>query len=493
MLKKKILLLVISALLLFVGCGVYITAVGHTYTYNILSGADIQTEDVSVKLDRNDTVKVSSIKGGTIVFESIGKGDANAEISYTEVYNNNNSEKMNYYIRLHTTSLGTIINIDIFDFNGYISIINAAFLYLALLLGVIIHSARQSYKKNLYSYKNMVYTGIIIFIVILFITFAIQAGMYFNEQSGSGMLNFIMDIMSSGSLVIIMLAPLLCVIFLLISVSNAVLLLREGRSVKNILGVILGIVFVAAAFSGSLFDALYYNLTDMFYDASISYITMFIQGFVSYIIVYFDCIFLAACICSLAASFRKAPYDRDYIIILGCGLKKDGTLLPLLRGRVDSAINFVKKQKESTGKNCIFVPSGGQGGDEIIAEGDAMKNYLVEQGIDEQNILVENKSKTTLENMMFSKKLIDERNPNAKVAFSTTRYHLFRSGMYASAAGLNAVGVGSKTRWYFWPNAFLREFVGVICAKVKYHIITAVILFFINLLLVGGGIILLLL
>ena len=135
----------------------------------------------------------------------------------------------------------------------------------------------------------------------------------------------------------------------------------------------------------------------------------------------------------------------------------------------------------------MFVPSGGKGSDEIIAEGEAIKNYLVEQGIDENDILVENKSTTTLENMMFSKKLIDEKMPDAKVAFATTRYHLFRSGMYSNTAGLNAIGIGSKTKWYFWPNAFLREFVGVLRAKIKYHIITAVVIVIVSAITVIGS------
>ena len=83
---------------------------------------------------------------------------------------------------------------------------------------------------------------------------------------------------------------------------------------------------------------------------------------------------------------------------------------------------------------------------------------------------MEDKSSTTLENMKFSKKIIHKINPDAKIIFSTTNYHIFRSGMLSQAAELNAEGIGSKTKWYFWPNAFLREFVGIICAKIKFYI-----------------------
>lgn len=66
------------------------------------------------------------------------------------------------------------------------------------------------------------------------------------------------------------------------------------------------------------------------------------------------------------------------VYILGCGIRKDGTLLPLLKGRVDKAIESYNKQLEATGKKAVFVPSGGQGSDEIISEGEAMKRYLIE-------------------------------------------------------------------------------------------------------------------
>ena len=87
---------------------------------------------------------------------------------------------------------------------------------------------------------------------------------------------------------------------------------------------------------------------------------------------------------------NKIPeFNKDYIIILGCQVKKDGSLTSLLKSRVDTAIEFSKMQKEKTGKDLIFVPSGGQGKDENISEGQAMKNYLIQNGIKEEKILVQ--------------------------------------------------------------------------------------------------------
>ena len=48
------------------------------------------------------------------------------------------------------------------------------------------------------------------------------------------------------------------------------------------------------------------------------------------------------------------------------------------------------------------------------------------------------------------------------MAFSTTNYHVFRSGLMARRVKMRAVGMGAKTKWYFWPNAAVREFVGIL-------------------------------
>ena len=99
-----------------------------------------------------------------------------------------------------------------------------------------------------------------------------------------------------------------------------------------------------------------------------------------------------------------------------------------------------------------------------------MACYMREQGIPEDQILVEDRSKTTLENMRFSRRLIEERSDGAKVAFSTSSYHVYRGGILAAQSGWNIDGMGSRTKWYFWPNAFLREFIGLLVSSRRQQI-----------------------
>ena len=91
-----------------------------------------------------------------------------------------------------------------------------------------------------------------------------------------------------------------------------------------------------------------------------------------------------------------------------------------------------------------------------------MKQYLLSQGIPEKQIIEEDRSTNTFENMTFSKEIIQKIDPNGKTAFSTTNYHVFRSGLYARRVKLPAVGMGAPTKWYFWPNAAVREFIGLL-------------------------------
>ena len=97
-----------------------------------------------------------------------------------------------------------------------------------------------------------------------------------------------------------------------------------------------------------------------------------------------------------------------------------------------------------------------------MAEAEAMADYMREQGIDDNQILIENRSQTTRENLTFSRDLIKSTEKDGRVAFSTSSYHVCRGGILAEEMGWNIDGMGSRTKWYFWPNAFLREFIGLL-------------------------------
>ena len=100
-----------------------------------------------------------------------------------------------------------------------------------------------------------------------------------------------------------------------------------------------------------------------------------------------------------------------------------------------------------------------------------MRNYLLEQGVPEEKIAMDDKSADTFENIEFSHRVMEERIPGGKMAFSTTNYHVLRAGIYAHNQGISAEGIGAPTKAYFWINAFIREFIAAFDANLKGHLI----------------------
>ncbi len=474
------------ALLAFLACAcaVCMTIKGHTYTYNINNGfaaCEGVEPEITVENDKVVTIKEASEK--EIVFESVSKGNSRVTVLYNSELSDGTPVEISFSINLHVTSAGVIINQTDLDFNGYTTVVYAAFIYLAAVLVCIFLSAKRSFKENFYSYKSILNVGLFIFAAFLLLMLIMQISVYWTNGI-NGLYSFISTFAYCADNILVLLFPVIVIIFILISISNVVLLKREGIRANNALGAIIGIAFAAASI-GVL--SLNYLFGSGMNTLLASYMILsFVRIFLCFLVVYLDCIFLAACICAGLASKRKVAFDKDFIIVLGCGINKDGTLTPLLKGRTDKALDFAKNQFKGTGKKCVIIPSGGQGIDEVISEGEAMKRYLLEQNVPNEDIMAETCSANTFENMTFSKKLADSVKANASLVFATTNYHLFRSGLIANEAGIKIDGIGSRTKWYFWPNAFLREFAGVMKCEIKYHIKAAAMIFVVSLILIFG-------
>ena len=152
-------------------------------------------------------------------------------------------------------------------------------------------------------------------------------------------------------------------------------------------------------------------------------------------------------------------------------------MTPLLAGRINKGLEI--RNKQGSGK-LIF--SGGQGPDELIPEGEAMSNYALDQGTPPEFVLKETESTNTYQNIKFSKEIIDadwSHDTDPKIAIVTNNYHVLRGLMQARDLGLNCVGYGSKSKFYFSLNAFLREFVAYLQMTFKIHVtIISVVGFF---------------
>ena len=362
-----------------------------------------------------------------------------------------------------------------YDIHGYQYLFfGITLIYLAF--GIyMIHLFRQSRKSAFFSYHSIISLGLILYYMLqglALLPFSATAMIHPEKMNGLYFFTFNSFVLTAVS---ILSTPFLLIFSLLLSISNITLIKKEGKRLSNLLGIILSFLLLSGVaiiiimfFKSLLLD--YLTITPKKMAINLT------RGIISSIFVYFECNLLATLFLARRAGKHKPKYDKNFIIILGCGIREDGTLYPLLRGRADRAIRFYKEQLEKTGKKAVFIPSGGQGPDEIMPEGEAIKRYLIEQGIPEEQIMAETRSLNTLQNMQFSKEIIDSTGSDANIAFSTTNYHVFRGGMLASSVGMNADGMGAKTKWYFWPNALIREFVGMLVKERKIHIFLLIII-----------------
>ena len=169
---------------------------------------------------------------------------------------------------------------------------------------------------------------------------------------------------------------------------------------------------------------------------------------------------------------RKAVNENkkvDYVIILGARVKGEKPAKSLME-RIKAATEYLKENPE-----VKVIATGGKGKNEGIAEGVAIKRELLKNGISEDRIILENKSKNTVENFRFSLEKIrnsengknknSENNGNRKikVLIVTNDYHIFRSKNIARKVGFDnkdyeIYGLPAKTPLISIPQSYFREF-----------------------------------
>jgi len=242
-----------------------------------------------------------------------------------------------------------------------------------------------------------------------------------------------------------------------------VVLKKEGPSLANLLTLLLAISLTVYLFYATVASNLLPEWTAP------------LLSIVPFLLFYFFFVFYNFLTISILYQFNRPRYSQDYIVVLGAGLLNGETVTPLLKARIDKAIHFYHAQTYATLHSPTLVMSGGQGPDEKIPESIAMKQYALAQGIPETDILVETRSRNTLENMRFSKELMLDHygSEDFQAIFTTNNYHLFRAGLFARQTHLAADGIGAKTAFYFLPNAFLREYLAVLVMYKRQHLIVS--------------------
>ncbi|WP_127127672.1 YdcF family protein [Pseudoflavitalea rhizosphaerae] len=144
--------------------------------------------------------------------------------------------------------------------------------------------------------------------------------------------------------------------------------------------------------------------------------------------------------------------QADVAIVLGNEAYSDGSLSPWLKGRVDAALRLYRNQQVK-----MIMVSGGIG-ESGFPEGDAMRNYLVEQGVPAKDIFTDNKG----DNSYFTAKnfiALNQQEHFRSAVVVSSWFHVLRCRYIVKKLGFENVAT-DHSRAYFWKDIFglVREF-----------------------------------
>ena len=168
-------------------------------------------------------------------------------------------------------------------------------------------------------------------------------------------------------------------------------------------------------------------------------------------------LFFAAEIPILYTALTAAESDAPYVIVLGAAVYGETPSISL-RHRADRAVAHLAQNPEAAA-----VVSGGQGEGEDISEAECMRRYLTDKGVHHSRILVEDRSTSTLENLTFSKQVIEAAGGDpSRVAIVSSAYHLYRAKRMAASLGMAADGLASSDGYaVYMAGMYVREALAV--------------------------------
>lgn len=156
----------------------------------------------------------------------------------------------------------------------------------------------------------------------------------------------------------------------------------------------------------------------------------------------------------LSESEAAALTDVDCILVLGCGVRDDGTPSAMLEDRLKQAVALY--DLGASGKLLMTGDHGRVNYDEVAA----MKSFAVAHGIASSDVFMDHAGFSTYESIYRAKEIFQVE----KIIIVSQGYHLYRALYIAKMLGLDAYGVASDYQSYAGQTGMdLRE----ILARVK--------------------------
>ncbi|MBP1534437.1 MAG: YdcF family protein [Ruminococcus sp.] len=153
---------------------------------------------------------------------------------------------------------------------------------------------------------------------------------------------------------------------------------------------------------------------------------------------------------------KNKPDKTELIVVLGCQVRGERPSR-MLRRRLDTAYKAIQEHPEA-----LCVVSGGKGADEKISEAECMKRYLLDKGVDEDRIVMEDRSTSTFENIKFTFEITDKLGYGRDITIVTDGFHQYRAGLIAKSQGADDVtAYSAQTEARFLPTYWVREWMGL--------------------------------
>ena len=150
----------------------------------------------------------------------------------------------------------------------------------------------------------------------------------------------------------------------------------------------------------------------------------------------------------------KLPNDFDCILILGAGVRADGSPTPMLNDRLTVGLEAYLQKKSRT----ILLSGDSEHSD--YTETATMRSVLIENGVDPQSIICDGYGLSTYESLVRAKEVYGYK----KILIVSQKYHLHRAIYIAQELGLTAYGLDGALQGYAkQPIYNLREYL----ARVK--------------------------
>lgn len=214
--------------------------------------------------------------------------------------------------------------------------------------------------------------------------------------------------------------------------------------------------------------------------ASLLYIAMIIVNLFKifdpykYIIgmnLYLSLIVLSHLLGNLIIKYQKNGKDFDYIVVLG-GSMKGIELSELIKQRMLTSFAYYTTNKS------IMIFSGGKSNGNI-EESVAMKNFAIENHIQDTDILLEKLAMNTMQNIQYVKKLIKQQDTDfedKKICVITNNFHAFRTKLICNKMKVNWSVIPTQSNFNSKISTYLIELLAAIYLDIYLHIIMLILI-----------------